>query len=905
MDADKALKNLIDKYNKTRVNPLGIDKNTELEIRIKNTSRDIFESAYSTMLASDEFAEPRIERTINIISSNIYEIAGSQPDYNQYINKITYEETTSGLQSKEEYLTKHRSIKPVSLNDYLPYTVNIAVEEKSAKFHVSPNANIRFKLRAEFILNDNPNWRFDLTAVKEGSYRDLKNILAKIKTEFFKTGLTPANFLTMIAHELVSRYEIEIEYIGEDDLTVDDFNIVKKIFSMINPQYLAEISYQDEIYHIAQYIVSQNMLHMFRQKNYRLKQLSNQVIALSKNSYQDIFPPTGYYATVKTDGLRCFISIRNKKLMILLSDSMTVVPVAESKDICVDAEYVVSDDVTTLYLFDCIVWQGENVSKQTFEMRLKYLNDACKSINELLSVVEPVTEQRNDIKFTAVVKTYIKLGENFGEQLTQLWSAKHNTEIDGLILTEPSSNYYQTKNYKWKPAEQTTIDFLAMKCPKTGVYPYVKKPNSELYLLFVGISHTMRQKLGLGLITFYKDLFANENSAYYPVQFSPSSNPLAYIYYHPNDSPVQDIHKKIVELSRDNNTWVFHKIREDRKMEATYYGNDFRVAEITYLNYVDPFRFEDLCNGPSGYFAGVAPEFYMASNKYKRYVISTTLKKYISDKPWIIDLASGRGADLHRYQQIGINHALFVDVDAIGLAELVRRKFEFFGAKPKKNIIVGAYDKVQAIEYDKIITKDSKNLTIHTLHADLKTPWEELCNKVRIFGINDGLIDGIVCNFALHYLCDTPAHLQSILTFNNKMLSIGGYFIFSTMDGEKIFNLLTGVAVSHMWESHEGGALKYAIRKNYTSTKLEKAGQMIDVLLPFTAEMVPEPLCNIDYVIAEGKKLGFNLEERKSMGDYFEEFKRADRSLYDKLTQQDIDYISLHTCVIMRKVRNI
>src|SRR5438477_9191077 len=103
------------------------------------------------------------------------------------------------------------------------------------------------------------------------------------------------------------------------------------------------------------------------------------------------------------------------------------------------------------------------------------------------------------------------------------------------------------------------------------------------------------------------------------------------------------------------------RIRDDRKLELNYLGNDFRVAELTYINFIDPFEFENLWNPNFGYFTKSKSDIYNASNKYKRFVISLLIKNNLSHANWVIDEAAGRGADLHRYQEVNVNNVLFID----------------------------------------------------------------------------------------------------------------------------------------------------------------------------------------------------------------------------------------------------
>lgn len=954
---EKLLNELFAKYKDQST--LASGTNLELEIRFRDITRDAFETLYTEIYASSsgvkpEFAQGKLECSVNIISENVYEKSTSgHADETQYIRKITFKGSTP---IADTYHQKIRIARPVTVADYIKYSVGLSKESDSKKFSTSQNAHVRFKVRVSFDYIGAPprpaKWRFDLTAIKRGSLAELGASLKTIKKDLFTDALAPDNFLRELNFDVIDEYEVEIENIDPvHTVTIDDLAIVKKAFSMINPQYLAEIAYQEEIYHCAQYIVTHNY-EQFKQPTHRLKQLGNQVITLSKNTYYaDVFPPDGYYATIKTDGQRAIISVNGTRCRVLKSDSMieyivggTFVP---GEITIVDAEMLVlgaakdTKDTThkvhtTFYIFDVMVFRDENVGKSGFTTRIGHLEDAAELINDMV--------RASGSDASAEPKNYVRLSkDNLEAGFREVWEEESDIPRDGIILTEPDESYHTTKNYKWKPYSHNTIDFLAVKCPQKllGIKPYLPISGKDLYLLFVGINHNMREKLGLGFIPQYHQMFPKQDNSsrgegpsnnYYPIQFSPSANPLAYLYYHDKTS---DINKQIVELSRDeNNTqWIFHGVRTDRKLERNYFGNDFRVAELTYSNYIDPFNFEELWKPAASYFTKTATDIYTASNKFKRFVISMLLKDNLSGAKWVIDEAAGRGGDLHRYQEIGVENALFIDVDPTAITELIRRKFSFFQTKKRhirnwfneakkggsaggnasgneealsgqKTKVITQYDRVHDVEYDKLIIKDVKSLTVHTLVADLKTPHKDLVASTFQFGINPAMIDGIVCNFALHYMCDTIEHIRNLLMFNARMLKVGGVFIFTVMDGKSVFDLLKPLSTGQQWEAREDGVLKYAFKKNYSGEKLSPSGQMISVLLPFSDEMYEEPLCNVDTVIAEATKLGFEVELNSPMTAFMDKFSRADRSLFDKLTENDRKYIALHRYCSLRLIKS-
>ncbi len=184
--------------------------------------------------------------------------------------------------------------------------------------------------------------------------------------------------------------------------------------------------------------------------------------------------------------------------------------------------------------------------------------------------------------------------------------------------------------------------------------------------------------------------------------------------------------------------------------------------------------------------------------------------------------------------------------------------------------------------------------------ADLKTNYCELAAECVRFGFVKSNTDAIICNFALHYMCDLPKNVQNILSFVNWQLKKDGIFIFTTLDGNSVFNLL---GKNDSWEHKENDLLKYKIEKRYKSNSLTNTGQTIATLIPVSQTLMEEPLCNIDYVIKEAVKLGFKQIERDSFIKYKDLF--DNNSLAAKLSKEDWDYIGLYHCVTLRKEKDL
>lgn len=850
MDASDREKELIKKYRQLN--------DAEFEIRFQGMNYNIFTDTLKGLIESPKFKYNGVEYSIDAISEDIAKKG-------KIVRKQVF--LPNGNKVSDQITQKIR-IRDIFKSSYINYKISLSREIKKDET-IKNNSLIRFKVRVSFIRND---WRVDLTGVvsinvytiRNENAEEIKNNIIQLKKKLF-LPMDTKNMMVII--EKLSKefksYEIEIEHVG--DKSNIDFNIVDDIFMLVNPKYMEELTYQNEIYDIAKIIKSNKKIHYLYENIYGLKKLANQAIAINKNSYNAIFPPTGYYLTEKADGIRCFISIRGN-LCRILADKLIEIYLEESSNqmminYLMDGELLYVDGQIIIYVFD-VMYADTNISYKPFKERLDYFNKALDTANRF----------SNKVKIYA--KQYYKLDEtNLEQSIKEVYNKKYNYKIDGLVFTSPDDTYETTINYKWKPSENNTIDFLAFKATQ----------EKNLYYLYVGITYKEQIILGLDQLPDYKSIVKDEGnksvySDIYPIHFAPSADPLAYKYYHKESLP--EIDGKIIELKLNNSNWEFVKIRDDRKLEKGYVGNYFKIAEIIYMNYIDPFKLEDLWNPQVGYFTKLKDTIYTAPMAYNRIIISILLKKYFSESKTLIDFASGRGADLGRYQEIGISNALFIDKDTNALSELIQRKY---------NLIKKSSGDLK------------KGMTIHTLAKDLKTPYKNILEDINKFNMSS--VDSAICNFSIHYFCDTAENISNLLTLVHKVLIKGGRFMFTTFNGEKIFNLLSNYNTNDSWISKQNSVTKYMITKQYSSKKLTNIGQKISVKLPMTDELYTEYLCNIKYVTDLMVKIGFEIELSEGFLTYkpnFTENVKAMKKNFN-LTEEDNNYVGLYQVVIGRK----
>ncbi len=892
------LNNLIKKYNESISEERSSNFNTELEITFH--------------LVKNKNIYSRIFNKLNDLSSTIV--------INEYINiyydnniRLTKQFKNGENINKDIYLKKHTLSKTYNgnLNSSVikKYNIKLKLEEmldepKFKKMRLNDIKMVNIKLRLSFILN-NENFRIDLDLVKNVNLKE--NNIKEIKNRIFKKYQL-SNIVEELNYELFDELILETEFLNNTLEKKDLDNTIKYVQNIFNDSNKDNLDYQDYIYLIATFIISnKNYLENFKFKS-GLKKLLNNVIEMNSELYIKNIKPqiNNFYVTDKIDGQRCIIIYnehKDKKNIKLITNK--IYQIAEYNDnitsnnyTILDSEFILSNKFTLsetkcelisyndvkLYIFDIIALNNDSTSHVPFESRYKLIKEGFKKIDYL----------------NVECKEYIKLTDNYKKELDSFYNKKRNYHIDGLIFTPTSlvsntskyktnTNYNNMVGYKWKPIDEITIDFYIKELPKNlyDHYPYSEYSvkNEKIYILFSGISKEDFDKLNLNYLSNYSKIIPEEyhNKNYFPIQFSTSDKPINYIFI----SKEQNLDNQIGEFLYTDNKWKLKKIRTDRIVELNrgeYFGNYFRIAELIWNNIKNPLTFDMLISDSnSNYFLVDDNQLYKALRSYnsfvKSYLLETVINPKLTDKnnkEWIIDLASGKGQDLGRINNLGFKHGIFLDNDKNALMELINRKFNL-----KSN--------------------QHKNMKIYTHEVNLNTNYKTIIKSLEQFNASKESIDIIICNFAIHYIIGKDSDLFNLIQLLNYYLKPNGRFIFTCFNGNKIFNLLQE---TNEWNLYENDFLKYSIKKLYNnSTKINNTGQQIDVLLPFSNNTYyTEYLINLDYLTNVFNDNNFLTEISESFSCLLNDFKN--NKIYSALSNEDKEFIDLYQFTIVKKNYN-
>ena len=900
----------------TGINNIIIPSNSTLEIECRyNIDIRFLNSDFFKFLIQSLDSPATIEQSINFIKkSNFAKPYKDHKDHKEHTNIIKQVVFIDGEQQKDKTIHYHKEklIHPFIIkgtND-IPFKLSASFEVKDSSFEFNDVDTARIRLRLCIIKK---NWRIDIGLIrthKMAGFEELKSIKNSMLFP-----ITSKNFIEIAPWTITNSFELETEFIGKNEtMSIDDLKYIDNLLQPIFHAWLEQnhkpeqpeqkinidSNFAKQVQHVASLLLSHKEAGKIKFKP-SIKSIGNQPIELDKNIYLSNVKDNikDYYITDKVDGKRTIIFIHNNNTWAI-SDDIVKLPVNIEGTYIFDCEYYKLGTKDMYFIFD-IMYFNKLIINEPFEERLKLFPSAIKLLPDYL-----------------VEKPFIKLNSDYVNIIKRLKLEKRNYETDGFILTPIKGTYFDMEVYKYKPSDKKTIDFLVKRCPQKllGIEPYVyheKKGGKEsktnlankktankkttnkkttkikentpsksktpnvVYLLFTGINEIVFNNLCCSKVKYYDELFPITNRNYFPYQFQPSIRPMSYIYFRHEDKEdsSDSLDGKICEFIYDmkKNEWKFIKVREDRQKDADNmiaFGNNFRIAEKVFTSYIDPLVIEELDDSKS-YFQVHDNPIYKSVRSFNSYIKAQMFEQF-KDEKLIIDMASGKGQDLFRYSKynMGSEGILFLEIDKIALMELVNRKHEFASMR------------------------DVNPMKIYIHNADLNDKYTKNIKSIKECNYSMGVngVDVMFCNLAFHYFVESKESIKNIVSFVNNYLKPKGRFIFSSFDGNAVFNLLKE---SGEYKSSTEG--KFHIKRLYEEDHITPYGQHIEAILPFSnGEFYKEPLVNIDYITEVFKEYNISLERKECFNEYFDTYHES-----SKLDTDDKTFISLYYYYIFYK----
>ena len=513
----------------------------------------------------------------------------------------------------------------------------------------------------------------------------------------------------------------------------------------------------------------------------------------------------------------------NTKLLFKLQNTM------------LDVEVISNSGIIEAHVFDVLVVHGNNVTYLPHDQRMNSLKNAMEdfSFNFISYLDLQFKNFFSGEPLVALDNTLNYMNNKFPYSLKE--------RNDGLVMIPNNVSYYShdLPTLKWKFPELVSIDFLIKKIDN------ITKRGKE-YDVFELYTNDRNKLVKFGPYQDYNGKYYNPPSVYLSKKEQKLSDNL------------------IVEFTfnREQNAFEIHTIRYDKT-----YPNGLKVAQDTFVDMEIEFSIERLKDEikkvktnktdaqssekptvprqrllkPQSSQQPEKPEEKKCLLDFREYhnkVKDSLIKKY-AQKQVIVDLGAGKGGDLFKYRNANIQYLVAVE--------------------PNKNFLFGKNENEDSLKnrLSKISNMIDKVSLVNTGAEDTKTITSNLFELQEKGKITSSQVNLVTSFFSMTFFFNTKERLQNVINTISSSLKYNGLFVGTTMDGERVYNLLNkndgkyqdpdncfSIQRNYNKDLPLGIGLEIAINLGTTSTVIDK---QIEWLVPF--DLLVEELAKNNIVL--------------------------------------------------------
>lgn len=488
-------------------------------------------------------------------------------------------------------------------------------------------------------------------------------------------------------------------------------------------------------------------------------------------------------------------------------------------------------------------------------------------------------------------------GVTMGEAIKKMMNTEFGYKTDGLIFTPrasavaPQMDRYGktwTNVYKWKPANQNSIDFLVRFNEKSydngeevqqGSL-YVSRNAKDIYV------YPREMMTGEYVPKKLPEDFELDNADRIPSLFQPSvpRDPDAYkilipIKKFPVDEEGQKVEDNtIIECAFDTETrkWIVMRTRYDKTYEykvlkKSQYGNDVVTANSIWTSMHVPVTIEMLEN-PSLIDDTVEDDMYYRDDlkrekrlltevySFHNRIKESLYEKYIKKGDTLLELAVGKGGDLNKWIKNQPSRIVGMDISLSNLASPVDSASKrYLDAKKGKRIAPVLLIQGDFTEHP-LFEQEDKYMPILLGAQSGSTDYLKQFEGLKAF-------EDVACQFAMHYACESEEKFRNFA--KNVRDSCKEHFFGTCSDGKAIYSLLIGKQ-THLFGKDGQIAGEYTKQYKDKDTWSEEFGMPVKVML----ESFVKP--EIEYLVPFGKvteimeEMGFELAESKLFDEIYD-----------------------------------
>lgn len=545
-------------------------------------------------------------------------------------------------------------------------------------------------------------------------------------------------------------------------------------------------------------------------------------------------------------------------------------------------EYFVWEGKAEVHLFDCLVFREANTTMASHNIRLDNLRGAF--LEQMIKVFSPMSIRLE-------IKNFVYGGpgkvvedlKNISAYMYRRYGDSTEEANDGLIATPVGSyrkqigermvnrtkTYYDNEFpiYKWKFPRTVSIDFFLSEI-KNGM---TKKGTK--YRVFNLLVKDRKNLVPFG-----------------PYYMGKMYNPPSVLVVPDNDEFSNLSSGLIAELGYDeeDNSFILMRVRDD-KTEP----NSKRTAELTFIDMDHKFTLTELADLIKEAKGERSPDdgertkpipvpstprppskpCLLLYRKYMNKVKEGVIMKWARRRR-VLDLGSGRGGDIDKYEAAGI-------------------KF-LWAVEPNKNFISSKDG------FSDRLSRKSPSFQKNVEVVNLKAEQTKDISERMIASFNSGKTSSsqaslVTSFFSMSFFYESRETLESLVETISRNLEIGGYFAGTMMDGDRVYK---GLQSSGGKISDKEGC--WYIQGKYDPSSAPTFGLEIGINLSDTPTVLGEQkewLSFFDQLEAELSKRNCNLVEtlflddpslygligdsssRFSVGQYSKNLSPGDRSL--------------------------
>jgi hypothetical protein len=766
-------------------------------------------------------------------------------------------------------------------------------------------------------------------------------------------------------------FEVEIEYIG-NKIDLKNTGLLEKfaenigyILQTIQGNYfIISASEKSDFYDSYKSLMKDSKFHA-------PQTVSLEMHNVMERNYSDYYKTVnirhGYSVTEKADGERnllivtktggCYMmnrknvikslgcNIPNSKMTVL--DGEYITKTKDGKNICLfmvfDIYFYNGLDVRNKMLMRSV---GEQRSDETNKSRLEYVSDFIGDLsishyyNIKLSIKKKTflfgNSEVYDHSLDKEIDRYLENGDTetakelksdvdiFQHSKTILDSSNFIYDTDGLIFTpielsvgeEPTikkRNQYNGRwfrSFKWKPADQLTIDFLVtVKKDAQGkdIIKYIQSGSEVIpcKILTMNVGYDPKQHTRYNSFKVMNEALVF-SSEYKSIPFQPVNpyNTNSYLVYVPLDNGVIKcengtiVHDNdIVECLYNTNSgghfnkWIPMRVRD------VLTPNDFTTANNVWKTIHYPVTLDMIKTGnipktqEEVYYYNINNRRTLSSKSMANFhsgVKKSIIKQYSPNGGKLLDLSCGKLGDMKHWLETQLDMCVGMDLNRDNLenidngacnrvlTEMVSNKSPLIqnilliwgdSSKNVRKSLAGK-DKLSKYYLDII----SGNIPI----GDIENSKLRRFHGISSMNENTGF-DIVSSQFSVHYYFENEVNLNGFLQNVSENLVKGGKFIGTCFNGRRVYDALSYNNVIQY--SEEGNPIWKIIKQFDSDTGFPNdstsLNMKIDVFFESIGTTTTEYLVNMDYFIKKCAEFNLKILETNSFESKYNELKAS------------------------------